>query len=190
VIESRSLETLNSSPRYSKSPVDGMESNVSIIIVNFRIGAKRGFRKRPKPLRWVHVQTRVSRVENFMGGGCLSKSIRSHRGCNRKCNRYTATTSHSAHLDANSPKGYSALPSRLSWAVCGDWSTSKPDSDWSRKLLSWQRDRGFDPHPLRQIKLVVPPALESRLVDKTPRVRPTNQDLIRLSFAPFLSTLA
>ena len=23
----------------------------------------------------------------------------------------------------------------------------------SRKLLSWQRDRGFDPHPLRQTKL-------------------------------------
>ena len=73
--------------------------------------------------------------------------------CNLFCNRWLSHPSHPAQQDANSPKGYSPLPSRLSSAVCGDWCSSKPDSGWSRKLLSWQRDRGFDPHPLRQTKL-------------------------------------
>ena len=37
----------------------------------------------------------------------------------------------------------------------------------SRKLLSWQRDRGFDPHPLRQTKLACVAGLSTRPADKT-----------------------
>lgn len=36
------------------------------------------------------------------------------RKCNRKCNRYVVTVSHSVHLDATTKKGYSSLLSRLS----------------------------------------------------------------------------
>ena len=91
--------------------------------------------------------------------------------CNRKCNRWTDTTPYPAQLDANRPKDYSALPSRLSWAVCGDWSSSKSDSNWSRKLLSWQRDRGFDPHPLRQTKLARAVGLLIRAGGYNPQLR-------------------
>jgi hypothetical protein len=163
---------------------------------------KKRFRKLQTPLRWVHVQMRVDRVEFFGGGGCLSKSFQSHRGCNR----YTDTPSHPAHLDANPHKGYSALPSRLSSAVCGDWSSSKPGSGWSRKLLSWQRDCGFDPHPpLRQTKLARADGFTIMAVGYAPHesflicirshrwpddtLRPTNQYLIRRSSALFPSTL-
>jgi hypothetical protein len=74
--------------------------------------------------------------------------------CNRKCNLYTVTPSHSAQLDATTKKVYSSLLSRLSSLLPEVGLSSDSGCDWSRKLLSWQRDRGFDPHPLRQTKLV------------------------------------
>ncbi len=49
-------------------------------------GSTKTFQIGQKLVRRPHVQTRVSRVENFGGGGCLSQSFRQHRGCSRYCN--------------------------------------------------------------------------------------------------------
>jgi hypothetical protein len=47
------------------------------------------------------------------GGECLSKSFRSHRGCTRKCNRFSSDPSHPAQQDVTTKKRYSPLPSTI-----------------------------------------------------------------------------
>ena len=86
----------------------------------------------------------------FLGVGGLSRLLWCHCECNRKCHHWPSVPSHPTQRDATPLKAYSPLPSRRSCVSCGVWSSPDFGSSWSRKLLSWQRDRGLNPHPLRQ----------------------------------------